>query len=370
MYISTFLGRPVMTPLTARLSSDVRVSAVEWLWPLYLGRSKLAILDGDPEVGKSLVSIDLAARLSRGGPLPDGRPLDRPCATLFLTAEDGDEDTVRPRLEAAGADLDRVVLAGGPGGRPPRFPDDLPALEDLVSGLGIDLVVIDPLMAFLPSKVAANLDQSVRQALNPLADLAARTRCAVLLIRHLTKALGTRALYRGQGSMGIVAACRTGLLLAPHPEGPALRVLSVTKSNLGPRPPALGLRVREGTGACAVVEWAGPVAATADELCRSAPPVRMKAKDRATDWLRRELSSGPRRAADLQAAAAEAGIPEATLRRAKADLPASSHRTYDHKTERGEWYWYDPDAPWPADAPFKKPYELPPLPDLDPLRRW
>jgi hypothetical protein len=243
-------------------------------------------------VGKSLVSIDLAARLSRGGPLPDGAPLDRPLTSLFLSAEDGDEDTVRPRLEAAGADLGRVVLAGGPGGRAARLPDDLPALEELVAGLGVDFVVIDPLMAFLPPKVAANLDQCVRLALTPLAVLAARTRCAVLLIRHLTKLASARAVYRGQGSVGIVGACRAGLLLAPHPDDPAVRVLAVTKSNLGPRPSALGLRVRDGGGACEVVEWTGPVELTADEACRA--PARLRAKDRATDWLRQELASGPR----------------------------------------------------------------------------
>lgn len=349
-----------MTPLTARFTSDVRPSAVEWLWPHYLAKGKLTVLDGDPEAGKSLVSIDLAARLSRGGPLPDGVPLDRPMTSLFLTAEDGGEDTVRPRLEAAGADLGRVVLAGGPDGRAFRLPDDLPALEELIAGLAIDFAVIDPLMAFLPPRVAANLDQCVRQALNPLAELAARTRCTVLLIRHLTKQLSVRALYRGQGSVGIVAACRTGLLLGRHPDDPAVRVLAVTKSNLGPRPPALGLRVRGGV--CPVVEWGGPVDLTEEAACR--PAARLGAKDRATDWLRRELAAGPRTAADLFAAAAAAGIPEKTLKRAKQGLPAESHRTYDRQASRGEWYWYDPDAPWPADAPFRKPLGLEPLPDL------
>jgi hypothetical protein len=85
------------------------------------------------------------------------------------------------------------------------------------------------------------------------------------------------------------------------------------------------------------------------------------------DWLRRELAGGLRKAADLFVAAAAAGIPERTLDRAKKELPADSHRTYDKKERRGEWYWYDPGAPWPADAPFQKPFELPPLPPLPDL---
>ena len=82
---------------------------------------------------------------------------------------------------------------------------------------------------------------------------------------------------------------------------------------------------------------------------------------RAVDWLKRELANGPRKAADLYATAAEAGIPERTLERAKKEMPARSHKVWDHKEDRGEWYWYDPSAPWPKKAPFKKPFEFPPV---------
>lgn len=355
-----------MRPWTDELCSDVRPTALDWLWPRYLARGKLSILDGDPEMGKSLVTLDLIARLSRGGPLPDGSPLPRPCTSVLLSAEDDAGDTIRPRAEAAGADLSRLVLPNF-GGRVPRFPDDLPALEELVRDRAADLVVIDPLMAFLPPGVAANLDQCVRLALTPLGGLAARTGCAVKFVRHLAKAGRDRAVYRGQGSMGIMATVRTALFAAAHPTDPDGRVLAVAKSNVGRRPPALGYRIVESASGQPVVEWTGPVDLTADGLCKRQPAVGVKARDRATDWLRRELSGGPRKAADLYAAAAEAGIPERTLNRAKKELPADSHRTYDKKEKRGEWYWYDPDAPWPADAPFKKPFELPPLPPLPDL---
>jgi hypothetical protein len=169
--------------------------------------------------------------------------------------------------------------------------------------------------------------------------------------------------------MGIVAAVRTALFAAAHPADPDGRVLAVAKSNVGRRPPALGYRVVELASGQPVVEWTGPVDLTADGLCKRQLAVGVKARDRAMDWLRRELAGRLRKAADLYAAAAEAGIPERTLNRAKKELPADSHRTYDKKEKRGEWYWYDPDADWPADAPFKKPkpFELPPLPDLDML---
>jgi hypothetical protein len=353
----------VMAPWKANLCSDVQPTALDWLWPQYLARGKLVVLDGDPEMGKSLVTLDLIARLSRGGPMPDGSPGSGPCTSVLLSAEDDAGDTIRPRAEAAGADLSRLVLPDF-GGRVPRFPDDLPALEELIVERGAGLVVIDPLMAFLAPGVSANLDQCVRQALTPLAALADWAECTILLVRHLTKSAWSRAILQGMGSMGIVAAVRTGLFVAAHPGDPSGRVLSVAKHNLGRRPPALGYRVVESTSGQPVVEWTGAVDLTADGLCKREPATGVRARDRATDWLKRELAAGPRKSADLYAAAAAAGIPERTLERAKKELPAGSHRTYDPKERRGEWYWFDPDAAWPADAPFKKPFELPPL---DPL---
>jgi RecA-family ATPase len=138
-----------MSPWTVELCCDVRPAALEWLWPGYLARGKLALLDGDPGMGKSLITLDLVARLSRGGPLPDGTAAPRPITSVLLSAEDEAGDTIRPRAEAAGADLSRLVVPKF-NGRVPQFPDDLPALEELVVERGAELVVIDPLMAFLP----------------------------------------------------------------------------------------------------------------------------------------------------------------------------------------------------------------------------
>src|SRR5437016_5021698 len=102
-----------MTELVAAPLSQIRPEPIQWLWERYVPRGKIALLDGDPGIGKSLLTIDLAARLSRGGPLPCGQTLHRPHTTLLLAAEDGAADTTRPRAEAAGADLDRVIAVAG-----------------------------------------------------------------------------------------------------------------------------------------------------------------------------------------------------------------------------------------------------------------
>jgi hypothetical protein len=346
------------------LASTIRRAQINWLWPGYLPRGKLALLDGDPEMGKSLLTVDLIARLSRGDSLPDGSTVSRPCTSIMISAEDDAGDTICPRAVAARADMNRLVIPDFHG-RLPRFPQDMPDLEELIRACSADLVVIDPLMAFLPPSVTANLDQCVRQVLTPLAAVASRTGCTILLVRHLIKRMLARALLRGQGSMGIVAAVRTAFLVAVHPDDPTARVLAVMKNNVGRRPPALGFRIVESPAAQPVIEWTGPVDQTADGLCQRKVATMVKASERAIDWLRRELADGPRKAAELYAAAAATGIPERTLRRAKKDLPARSHRVSHKKSDTGEWYWYDPDSPWPKNAPFKKPYdelELPQLP--------
>jgi hypothetical protein len=352
-----------MTSWKLERCSDVAPVPVEWLWPRYLARGKLAVLDGDPEQGKSLLTIDLIARLGIGRSLPDGSTGPAPAAALLLSAEDDVADTVRPRAEAAGANLDRLLVPSF-GDRLPRLPADIPALEDLITTGAAALVVIDPFLAFVPPEVSANLDQCVRQVLTPLAGLAARTNCAVLLVRHLSKAPRRRAAHRGQGSMGIVAACRTALFATPAPAGgPATHALCVSKTNMGHRPPALGYRIVDAPCGRPVIEWTGPIAANADDLSTDAAPLRPR--DRAIDWLRHELANGPRKVAELYADAAAQGIPEKTLERAKSELGATAQRIWNRTHDRGEWYWFDPSQPWPKDAPFKKPFELEPLDPLE-----
>ena len=165
-----------MSSIIAEPLSAICTDRVRWLWEPYLPRGKLAILDGDPGVGKSLLTVDIAARLSRGGPMPNGVTLDRPHVTLLLSGEDRAQDTIAPRTAAAQADLTRIYVLASTDGAQMSFPADLGTLEEEMRERRADLVVIDPIMAFLPPEVAANNDQSVRGALNLFAALAAPLR--------------------------------------------------------------------------------------------------------------------------------------------------------------------------------------------------
>lgn len=243
-----------MAPSLERASGLVPCP-LEWLWPGRLAVGKLAILDGDPGLGKSLIALDLCARLTTGRPFPDAgaaHPAVAPAAVVILNGEDGSADTLCPRLRTLGADLDRVFLqspAGVVGREPFRFPGHAPSLADAVARTGARLVVIDPIMAFLDRAVVTASDQSVRRALWPLAELAEVHRCTVLLVRHLTKSGKARSLYRGGGSIGIVGACRSALLAARDPLNPARCVLGHVKSNLAALAPSLAYELRPGNDA-------------------------------------------------------------------------------------------------------------------------
>jgi RecA-family ATPase len=136
-----------------------------------------------------------------------------------LSAEEGLRDTMRPRLDAAGANTERIVALsnvaeGRTGERVISLTKDLAIIERAIERVGAGLVIIDPLMAFLSEKTDSHKDQDVRKALAPLATLAERKRAAVLIVRHLNKAAGGNTLYRDGGSIAIIDAARSGLVIA------------------------------------------------------------------------------------------------------------------------------------------------------------
>jgi hypothetical protein len=307
---------------------------VPWLWPSRIAAGRLTLIDGDPDQGKSFVTLDLAARLTAGHTLPDGCRPSGPMAVLLLSAEDSREDTIVPRLLAAGADLQRVHFWDEAVG--PVFPEACGRLQQVLETTQARLVVIDPFFAFLGQEIGSLNDFMIRRALQPLARVAELTQAAIVLIRHLGKVGLTRqAIYRGLGSIAILGMARTAFLVGADPDDGERRVFACTKNNLAAATPSLGFRIVPAEAEMARIEWLGPVEWTADDLV--AGRKRGQAVPRAVAFLREQLAQGPRDRETLLSHAEAIGLSFRTLERAKSQLGVLSQQR--RQGGRTVWYW-------------------------------
>jgi AAA domain len=318
-----------LPPGSVRLS-EVKARPVEWLWPGWLPLGALVMIDGDPGVGKSTVTHDFAARVTTGRPWPDGQKCPRG-NVLIMTAEEGLADTVLPRVELAGGDPSRVIVLTEihteAGARLPALPLDIPYVESIIMAQRIRLVTVDVLASYLggEGRVNSHQDTDVRRALYPLFRMAERTRCCVVMLRHLNKQDGTKAMYRGGGSIGISGQARAVHLAAIDPDDPSetRRILAPVKVNNAPKPRALAYRIEAddpAPGAPARITWAGEDGHTAAELLAS-PPGEDERHDRdhTVGWIQDYLSNtehGEAPMTQLRTAARDVGISYDSLKRA------------------------------------------------------
>lgn len=308
-------------------AKDVQPERVEWLWEGYLPFGKIVGLDGRAGLGKSTLVMDLIARASQGGPMPyDGHTFE-PVTVLIAGVEDGWGDTIRPRLDAAEADLARVhfVMPHRPD-HIVTIPGDVMELIEAAKKKGAKWLHIDAIMQMLDSDVEANSDHEVRRALATLGQAASAAGILVTFIRHPRKAAAL-AVNAGGGSVAFTALARVQLFLGAHPEDKdghireARRVLAVTKANLTAQPDSLAFMVESAPNGAGRINWLGPVNVAADEL---ANPVISRTKDekarpkaQAVQFLEAELAEGARVPVNtLKARARKAGLAWRTVERA------------------------------------------------------
>jgi putative DNA primase/helicase len=332
---------PAKPHVILQMLNGVTREQLDWLWPGRIPLGKLTLLAGDPGLGKSFVTLDIAARVSRGERWPDN-PLQRQPAgkVILMNCEDDLADTIAPRLDKANADDTKILAVEGVSMLNKRrlfsLESDIPRLEEvLTTHRDVRLIVIDPIAGFL-GKVDSHNNGEVRGMLAPLADLASRFHVAILTVTHLAKTGGTKAVYRAMGSLAFAAAARAVWAITKDPDNPERRLLLPAKLNLAKDPDGLAYRIDDGR-----VAWEfNPVKMHADdafaaETANQKPSQRGSERREAIAWLREHLTDKTLAANEVIEAGQQVGFTDRTLRRAyKAIGIPARKESFD-----GPWLW-------------------------------
>ena len=305
--------------------SEVQSQEIEWLWNPFIPYGKLTIVQGDPGDGKTTLILNIAAKLSKGEGLDNDMKLTEPMNIIYQTAEDGLADTVKPRLEKAGADCERIVVIDE-SDKSLSMADE--RLEEAIIQTGARMLILDPIQAYLGGDMDMNRANEARDMTKRLGALAEKYKCAIILIGHMNKASGNKAAYRGMGSIDFFAVARSVLLVGRVEGEPNIRALVQIKNNLAQfgHPKAFELMERG-------FKWMGDYEITADEVLGGIAPKANKL-EQAKQMLREMAETfNAVQSNEIFDMAEEQGISKRTLENAKKELGIMARKI------NNSWYW-------------------------------
>ena len=305
--------------------SEIQSQEVSWLWYPFIPYGKLTIIQGDPGDGKITFVLNIAAKLSRGEGLDSEMKLSEPVNVIYQSAEDGLADTVKPRLELAGADCERILVIDEKE-KSLSMVDE--RLERAIVQTKARMLILDPIQAYLGGGMDMNRANEARDMTKKLGALAEKYQCAIVLIGHMNKAAGNKAVYRGMGSIDFFAVARSVLLVGRVEGEPNIRAVVQIKNNLAAfgHPKAFALSEDS-------FQWLGDYEITADEVLGGIAPKANK-MEQAKHMLRElALTSNAVLSKEIFDMADEQGISKRTLENAKKELGIRA------KKINNSWYW-------------------------------
>lgn len=305
--------------------SDVQTQPIEWLWYPFIPYGKLTIIQGDPGDGKTTLALNIAAKLSKGEVLENETMTQEPVTIIYQTAEDGLADTVKPRLENAEADCSKILVIDE-SSKLLSMTDE--RLEKALIQTNAKVLILDPIQAYLGGGMDMNRANEARSITKQLGLLAEKYKCAILLIGHMNKAAGNKAVYRGMGSIDFFAVARSVLLVGRVKGEPDIRAVVQIKNNIAAFGHSKAFRLSEKG-----FEWLGDYEITADEVLGGIAP-KINKLEQAKQMLRKlSESSNMIQSNKIFSMADEKGISKRTLETAKKELGIKAKKINDL------WYW-------------------------------
>ncbi|MCM1233773.1 MAG: AAA family ATPase [Ruminococcus flavefaciens] len=305
--------------------SEIQSQEVSWLWYPFIPYGKLTIVQGDPGDGKTTLILNIAAKLSKGEGIDNEMRLSESVNVIYQSAEDGLADTVKPRLELAGADCERILVIDEKD-KSLSMVDE--RLEEAIVRTKARMLILDPIQAYLGGGMDMNRANEARDMTKKLGAVAEKYQCAVVLIGHMNKAAGNKAAYRGMGSIDFFAVARSVLLVGRVEGEPNIRAVVQIKNNLAAfgHPKAFALSENG-------FRWLGDYEITADEVLGGIVPKANK-MEQAKQMLRElSLTSSAVKSNEVFDMADEQGISKRTLENAKRELGIRA------KKINNSWYW-------------------------------